>query len=632
MRAGRIVIWALVLLVVAPEALAGKRENAEQAARQALQEASERGPAVSASEIKPLARLLEKAGWEPTPELSGVFQPGAIFRVTGASHELLAVDCVAATPQENPYTSADLVSSMQAGVSVDAGAGSAGIGGQNIKMVKFGAPTQSSLPILDLRLEVDCAARLRLLPAEQQAASYVVREVLRAVIAEQTSGQLNAEGRLIGLGAADAGYAASSNQASLEPVAVGYRRVPLVELLEATPPAATANELLEPATPNGARSVDSGLPPLEAMPTAVESAVRASTAPSSLEEPVEAPPTSPRVLVFSQEASSCTWTVEDLVEGRSAHLFASSQCPRELVWSGTEELFFDDGDTYYSLHAGHLRAEPLRRPEHPVCVSEDSWLEPRMDPRSGTIHWACWAEAETSTIIPGDAREIHRVCIGDLCAEDGGYPGFGTPQLLLDFALSPSGGWTLDGTYSDCWETEGCGFTTSMGPLSTSAPLPEGIYSRSSITSDYVRTATGGGEDMPEELRDDPSLVSLMGIDTELPGFNIETVSPEPVWIEGSSLGGDGFLLWTRVEGERGAWGSVVLCDGSCRRRQRLDFGMWTSLQLELAGRWAVIGPDSEGSTVLVDGATQRVERTWSANQQVLVLPSGVPAPLGVEP
>ncbi len=629
MKVGRQVFWSMALLGFSADALAGRRDDADQAARQALQEASERGPAVSASEIKPLARLLEKAGWEPTPELSGVFQPGAIFQVTGASHALVAraEDCVAASPQENPYTSADLVSSMQAGVSVTAGAGSAGIGGQSVKTVRFGAPVQSSLPILDLRLEPDCIEKLRLLSEEQRAASYVVREVLRAVIAEETSGQLNAEGRVVGLGGADAGYAASSNQSSLEPVAVGYRKVPLDDLLAAVPVANITGPVV--ATPSNASSAPAESAAAELPEEAIPEPDSTESTPKA--EPLEAQPTGQLVLVFSQEEDACAWTVDDLATGRSADLFASSQCPSELFWSGTEELFFDDGGTYYSLRAGHLRAEPLTRPEHAICTGDDSWLAPRMDPRSGIIHWACWAEAETVEENPGDGGL--RVCIGDLCSEDDGYHGFGTPQLFIDFALDSDGGWTQDGTYSDCYETEGCGYTTTFGPLSTSAPLPEGMFSLSTIRSAHIRRATYC-EDMPEELRDDPSLMSLMGIDSSPldleSGFYCETSCE--AWIEGSPLEGEGFLLWTRVSEQLGAFGPVVVCDKSCRRRQRLDFGAWGGLQIELAGPWAVIAPDSEGRTVLVNGVTQGIERTWSTNQQVLVLPSGVPAPLGVQP
>jgi transposase InsO family protein len=56
----------------------GRRDEAVDAARAA----TDRGPAASASEIPAPANLLAKAGWTPTPELSGVFEAGRIFEYT----------------------------------------------------------------------------------------------------------------------------------------------------------------------------------------------------------------------------------------------------------------------------------------------------------------------------------------------------------------------------------------------------------------------------------------------------------------------------------------------------------------------------------------------------------------------
>ncbi len=119
---------------------AGTRKETAGEARAAIEGALDQGPAASAAEIPALSKLLDKAGWTPTPELSGVFRPGSVFMLEGGSHALLASDCVASEPQENTYTSAEMVSSMQAGVSVRAGLGSGGVSGELIKKVKFGTP------------------------------------------------------------------------------------------------------------------------------------------------------------------------------------------------------------------------------------------------------------------------------------------------------------------------------------------------------------------------------------------------------------------------------------------------------------------------------------------------------------
>jgi formylglycine-generating enzyme required for sulfatase activity len=204
-----------------------KKGEVEEAARAV----DDRGVAASAAEIPALANLLEKAGWKPTPELSGVFKPGSIFEETALGHRSLADSCIAAPPRENTYTAAEVVTSLQAGVSVGGplagGGGYAGI----VKKVKFGTPTQVTIPLLDLELSKFCAERLSRLPTSRIQSAYVVQEVLKAEISEQTCGKVDARGSFVGLGAAEAEYAAACAQASLEPVAVGYRTTPLADLL-----------------------------------------------------------------------------------------------------------------------------------------------------------------------------------------------------------------------------------------------------------------------------------------------------------------------------------------------------------------------------------------------------------------
>jgi hypothetical protein len=40
-----------------------------------------------------LAKLLQQAGWTPTPELSGVFKPGMVFSDDGVAHRVLTSTC-----------------------------------------------------------------------------------------------------------------------------------------------------------------------------------------------------------------------------------------------------------------------------------------------------------------------------------------------------------------------------------------------------------------------------------------------------------------------------------------------------------------------------------------------------------
>ncbi len=197
-------------------------------------------PSAGAADIPALATLLAQTQWTPTPELSGAFRAGGIYAVADGGHRLLVRDCIAATPIESTYTAAELVSSLTAGVTVRAGLGGGSAEGSLVKKVSFDTPSQWSLATLDLVLEPSCAERLRQQPESLIDGAYVVQELLSARISEQTCGKVDASGRFVGLGAVDAEYAAACSRVSLEPVAVGYRTVPLRRLLAELPADALA--------------------------------------------------------------------------------------------------------------------------------------------------------------------------------------------------------------------------------------------------------------------------------------------------------------------------------------------------------------------------------------------------------
>ena len=189
----------------------------------------------SAADIPALASLLEAAGWAPTPELSGAFVPGGIYEATAQGHRLLARDCFVAQPRSATYTATELVTSLQAGVSVRAGLGGGKAESSFIKKLRFDTPTQNTLATLELLPNPVCADQLSQLDPAVIEGAYVVQEVLAARISEQTCGKVDASGRFVGLGAADAEYAAACAMESLEPVAVGYRTIPLRKLVDPRP-------------------------------------------------------------------------------------------------------------------------------------------------------------------------------------------------------------------------------------------------------------------------------------------------------------------------------------------------------------------------------------------------------------
>lgn len=188
------------------------------------------GPATTAAEIPFLAKLLDKAGWTPTPELSGVFQVGRIFMDDGTGHTLMVRECFGAEPGSDSYTATEVVSQMQAGVRVNVGVKVGGSGSFQ-KRAKFGEPVHHTLERLAMVPTEACTAMLSTAAQEDVAKMYAVQEVLTAVITEQTCGRVDANGRFV-VGGAEAELQQSCSQESLEPVAVAYRSVPVQDLQE----------------------------------------------------------------------------------------------------------------------------------------------------------------------------------------------------------------------------------------------------------------------------------------------------------------------------------------------------------------------------------------------------------------
>lgn len=195
------------------------------------------GPAASSAEIPALAAILEKAGWTPTPEMSGIFRAGVIFAeepdpLSGRlGHREKLRDCFSVSGESFTYSKTEVTSQLQMGVSVKWLGVGVDAGGGIVKKMKFGAPLHTSIPDLDLMPTDACTKKLRAAAdrGTDLSTMYVVQEVLTAEIAEQTCGQLDAEGNFVS-GGLSVEVSTACAQESLEPVAVGYRVRPVLDL------------------------------------------------------------------------------------------------------------------------------------------------------------------------------------------------------------------------------------------------------------------------------------------------------------------------------------------------------------------------------------------------------------------
>ena len=185
--------------------------------------------------VRPLSELLDDTGWTQTPEFSGVFKVGSVFRIQEGGHGLMIRSCFEAIAQTDTYTSMEVVSQLQAGVSVRAGLFGGKASGEIVKRVRFGTPEHHTIERLAMNPTEECHLLLAKVADRDVKHMYAVSEVLTAEISEQTCGRINAKGGFVGLGKAEAELSAACSLESLEPVAVAMRTVPLSELLEEAP-------------------------------------------------------------------------------------------------------------------------------------------------------------------------------------------------------------------------------------------------------------------------------------------------------------------------------------------------------------------------------------------------------------
>ncbi len=186
----------------------------------------------SAEKLPDLNEVLTNAGWTITPEMSAAFStPGDIL---DAKHGLQAAgkDCFDAKPREGAYTSMEVTRSLTAGVrmSVMVTGVRAGMGIE--KKLVFDTPTYQQIAQLDLVPNDGCLKKLEGARARGIDMSdwYVITEALSAVIQKQQCGSYSASaGGFVVSG--DAEVQQMCAQTSLEPVAVAYKVVPVVDVM-----------------------------------------------------------------------------------------------------------------------------------------------------------------------------------------------------------------------------------------------------------------------------------------------------------------------------------------------------------------------------------------------------------------
>ncbi|MBL8615676.1 MAG: SUMF1/EgtB/PvdO family nonheme iron enzyme [Deltaproteobacteria bacterium] len=183
--------------------------------------------------VPSVEEVVEQEGFTPTPSQSEIYRPGAVLVPNAkGGHDVIVKDCLAVQAEVSVMAQSSIATSLATGVSarlgVAKGAAAAGIE----KRLSFVDPEQRTIPLSQLAATEACtngvknAARFADL-----SRGIVIYDVLVAQIKNSVCTKADASGKVVTLAAAEAAAFSECVQESDAQVPLGYKAVPLAQLV-----------------------------------------------------------------------------------------------------------------------------------------------------------------------------------------------------------------------------------------------------------------------------------------------------------------------------------------------------------------------------------------------------------------
>lgn len=191
------------------------------------------GEAPAVQRVPSVEEVVEKEGFTPTPSQTEIYRPGAVLAPnTKGGHDVIVEDCLGVEPRTSVMSQSSIATSLATGVSarlgVAKGAASAGIE----KRLSFVDPEQRTIPLSELAATEACATGVKNAGRfADLSRSIVVYDVLVAQIKNSVCTKADASGRVVTLAAAEAAAFSECVQESDAQVPLGYKAVPLAQLV-----------------------------------------------------------------------------------------------------------------------------------------------------------------------------------------------------------------------------------------------------------------------------------------------------------------------------------------------------------------------------------------------------------------
>jgi formylglycine-generating enzyme required for sulfatase activity len=201
--------------------------------------------------------VVEQEGFTPTPSQSEIYRPGAVLVPNAkGGHDVIVKDCLGVQAEVSVMAQSSIATSLATGVSARLGVakGSAAAGIE--KRLSFVDPEQRTIPLSQLAATEACANGVKNAARfADLSRGIVIYDVLVAQIKNSVCTKADASGNVVTLAAAEAAAFSECVQESDAQVPLGYKAVPLAQLVAvggAPVPAAAAGGAAQGAGWSGA--------------------------------------------------------------------------------------------------------------------------------------------------------------------------------------------------------------------------------------------------------------------------------------------------------------------------------------------------------------------------------------------
>jgi formylglycine-generating enzyme required for sulfatase activity len=191
------------------------------------------GAAPAVQRVPRIDEVVEREGFTPTPSLSEIYRPGAVLVPNAkGGHDVIVDDCLGVAPRASAMAQSSIASALATGVSARLGVARGAVSAGVEKRLSFIDPEQRTIPLAQVRATTACtegvASAARLVDL---SGAIVVYDVLVAQIKSSVCIRADASGKVVLLGAADAAAISECVQESAAQVPLGYKAVPLRQLV-----------------------------------------------------------------------------------------------------------------------------------------------------------------------------------------------------------------------------------------------------------------------------------------------------------------------------------------------------------------------------------------------------------------